>query len=331
MRCRLRVLVIAVAAALASGCGGPASFAGSAIPPGSVADVLRTAPDKTIEGLYVGGASSWYVFAYAANNRKNQPPRCQIYDPGSTVNNLAVDSNGNLIVPNASMNQFSVLIYGSNKLCGKWLATLADPYGQPTNAASNDAVNGKIAVGNIFDIASENGGAGSLSICTMASGCTQNLGNPGLFAVGGVAMDLKGNCWASGFSSSYASALIYFKQCAGPGVAATGFAAGSGFGGMDIDGSGNLVIVGIPTSLYVYKGCDPKCRLVGGPFPLQGSTTFGHLNGNSSAYAAADYQNSQIDVYRYSPKSLTFDYSFNSGLTPSYAVEGAAYRPRSKE
>jgi hypothetical protein len=332
MRSRLGVLVFALAASLVAGCSGASSFSGSAIPPGGLPSALQSSSEKTISGLYVGGATTWDVLAYPAQNRKNGPPRCQIYDPGSTVNNLAVDPNGNLIIPTSGDEKFDILVYDSNKLCGKWLATLPDLYGQPTNAASNDAVNGTIAVGNIFDVSSENGGSGSITLCTIKAGCTQNLGNPNLlFAVGGVAMDLSGNCWASGISPEYSSSLVYFANCAGNGVAATGVPSGSGLGGLDIDVSGNIVAVGIPSSLYVFKGCNPACTVVGGPFPLRGSVTFGHLNENSTQYATGDYQSGQIDMYKYSSKSLTFEYSFNNGLSASYGVESAAFRPRSKE
>jgi hypothetical protein len=330
MRYGFGVFVLA-AASIVAGCAGE-SFSGSAIPPGGLPSALQAPDAKTISGLYVGGANTWDVLAYRADNKKNGPPRCQIYDPGSTVNNLAVDGNGNVIIPTSGNEQFTVLVYSANKLCGKWLATIADPYGQPTNAVSNDAVNGTIAVGNIFDVSSQNGGSGSISLCTIKNGCTQNLGNPSLlYGVGGVAMDLNGNCWASGISPDYASSIVYFAGCAGSGVAATGVPSGEGIGGMDIDANGNLVVVGLPTSLYVLKGCNPACTVVGGPFTLKGGTTFGHLNQNSTEYAAADYQNSQIDIYKYSPKSLKFEYSFNNGLSASYGVEGVAFRPRSKE
>jgi hypothetical protein len=142
---------------------------------------------------------------------------------------------------------------------------------------------------------------------------------------------LHGDCWASGETTSYTSSLIYFAGCTGSGVAATGFAQTLAFGALDIDKNGNLVVISVPTSLYVYKGCKPKCKLLGGPFTLEGSSTFGHLNEDSTSFAVGDYQYSQVDIYSYRPTSVTYRYSFNNGLTPSQLVEGAAYDPRSKE
>ncbi len=81
--------------------------------------------------------------------------------------------------------------------------------------------------------------------------------------------------------------------------------------------------------LNFYSGCKPKCKKVGGPFPLQGSSWYGHLNATSTRFAAADYEYGQVDVYKYNPTTLTYLYSFNSGLNSG--ITGAAYNPRSKE
>ena len=77
----------------------------------------------------------------------------------------------------------------------------------------------------------------------------------------------------------------------------------------------------------VYKGCDPKCTLLGGPFALSGNTIFGHLNERSTEFVGADYQYGEIDVYKYAPTRLTYLYSFNNGLDAGDDVEGAAFNP----
>lgn len=333
-----RALAAALAVGLLSGCGGGTLSPGASTRqalgdlrvPGSPANLTavlggRAAPAKARSGIYVAQFLSSYVYGYPLDNSKNGPPICNIYNPYQSVNNLGVDGHGNLMIPLEVPNE--ILIYKGTKLCGPWTATIADPYGQPTGAAANDAVHGTIAVVNIFDLS----GPASISLCTVSGGCTTNLTNPELYEAGGVAMDKQGNCWASGLNASYASVLIYFAGCAGSGVAATGIAATQGYGGLDIDKAGNLVAVSIPNSLYVYRGCRPKCKLVGGPFSLEGGTIFGHLNKNSTAFAAGDYQNGQVDIYKYTPKSLTYLYSFNNGLSASNDVGGAAYSPRSKE
>ncbi|HEX3368257.1 MAG TPA: hypothetical protein VHS56_01670, partial [Candidatus Cybelea sp.] len=297
MSYRSRAFGTAFALALLTGCGGSGALA----PADSIRQALgetrtgrpiiattavhgRPAPAKARSGIYVAQFFSPYVYGYPLDNSKNGPPLCNVYNPYASVNDIAVDGNGNLLIPLEIPNE--VLIYKGTRMCGPWAATIADPYGQPTGAAANDAIHGTIAVANIFDLY----GPGSISLCTVSGGCTQNLTNPNLYAVGGVAMDRQGNCWGSGFNSSYASVLIYFAGCSGSGVAATGIANTQGYGSIDIDEHGNLVVVSIPTDLYVYHGCKPKCKKIGGPFSLEGDTIFGHLNKNSTAFAAGDSQ-----------------------------------------
>jgi hypothetical protein len=321
-----RALVVASLLVLIAGCGGGLSPS-SLVPQGAGDQALhgRAAPAAVRSGIYVAEFSSSYVYGYPTDNSKNGPPVCNVYNPNQSINDIGVDGSGNLILPLEQPNE--ILIYKGTKLCGPWDATISDPYGEPTGAAANDAIGGTIAVANIFD----NTGSGSISLCTVSAGCTQNLTNPSLYEVGGVAMDLQGDCWASGLNSSYASVLIYFAGCSGEGVAATGIAQTSGYGSIDIDKHGNLVVVSIPSSVYVYRGCKPKCKKVGGPFALQGSTIFGHLNKKSTAFAAGDEQYGQVDIYAYTPTSLTYQYSFNNGLSYSATVGGVAYSPRSKE
>ena len=58
---------------------------------------------------------------------------------------------------------------------------------------------------------------------------------------------------------------------------------------------------------------------------------FGHLNQRSAGFVAADYQFSQIDVYKYNPTNVQYEYSFNNGLQVSNEVQNAAFNPPSKE
>lgn len=321
-----RALVAASLLVLLAGCGGGLSSS-PVVPSGGSAVALhgRAAPAAVRSGIYVAEFSSSYVYGYHTDNSTNGPPVCNVYNPNQSVNDIAVDGSGNLVLPLEQPDE--ILVYSGTKLCGPWAATIADPYGEPTGAAANDAVNGTIAVANIFDTS----GAGSISLCTVSAGCRQNLTNPSLYEVGGVAMDTQGNCWGSGLNQSYASVIVYFAGCTGPGVLATGTAQTYGYGSVDIDKHGNLVVVSIPSSLYVYHGCKPKCKKIGGPFALEGSTIFGHLNKRSTAFAAGDEQYGQVDIYNYTPTSLTYQYSFNNGLSYSATVGGVAYSPRSKE
>ncbi len=283
----------------------------------------RVAPDSEKTGIYVGAFFATDIYGYHAENEGNGPATCT-ESGASNVNDIAVDGVGDLIVPNGGTRQ--ILVYKGKKMCGALKATISDPYGQPSDAAARHALTGRFAVANIFDTS----GAGSISLCTI-SGCTANLTNSNMYEVAGVAMDKHGNCWADATNATGVATLTYFEHCSGGGVAATGF-NNTYYGGLDIDKAGNLVAISSSTpSVTVYAGCKPACTLVGGPFSLHGESIYGHLNKKSNAFVAADYQNGEIDIYRYSPHHLIYKYSFNNGLAASLDVEGVAVNPRSKE
>ena len=158
----------------------------------------------------------------------------------------------------------------------------------------------------------------------------------------GIVMATNGDCWVYSYIEGIElngdqTTLYYFKKCSGTGQLTTGSPNSGDAGGLDIDSQGNLVLVssgslnGTP-AIYVESGCNPTCALVGGPLPLQGAGYYGKLNRDSTEFAAADSQNGTIDVYGYSPTSLTYQYSFSNGL-PSGSIFGlgVAYNPRSKE
>jgi hypothetical protein len=285
----------------------------------------RIVSDALRNGIYVAQYYGSSIVAFRTREQRNDPPACTVPFAVSEVTDVAADDAGNLIDPDGGTH--SIIIGNGPDLCGPMAATIADPYGQPSDASSADALHGIIAVANVRD----NGSApGSISVCTVAKGCTRNLTNPGMYEVGGVAMDKKGNCWATatGAPPSGAPALFYFKRCAGAGVAATNF-RNYYHGGIDFDGAGNLVAIDPDFQLrgrvFVYSGCNPACKIVGGPFPLYEPAEFGHLNRSSKLFAAADAYLGQVDVYNYAPTKITYRYSFNNGLAYGLGVEGVTY------
>jgi hypothetical protein len=144
---------------------------------------------------------------------------------------------------------------------------------------------------------------------------------------GGVALAANGDCWmTSEDSASLSSAtLTYFAGCKGSGEVAKGW-KNAYYGGLFFDKSGNLVSIDFDTpALWVYKGCDPDCTLVGGPFPLEGDSFYGNLNAKGTQLVLGDSQYGQVDVYRYTPTSVTYQYSFNHGLNASDNVEAAGF------
>lgn len=288
---------------------------------------LRTTPDKkkkTRGGIYVSAFEASSIFGYANPNRENEPPICSV-GPVAHVNGIGVDAEGNLIDPDGDSHL--IVVFKGPGMCGAAISFVSDSYGQPSDATSPNAKTGTIVVANIYDTS----GAGSISLCTLSGGCTKNLTNAAMYEVAGVAQAKNGDCWASAENAGSAATLTYFQRCRGSGHKATGYQNKS-YGSLDIDKHGNIVAVStFDGSVYVYKGCNPACKLAGGPFTLVGESTFARLNKNSSQLAVANFYDGEIDVYDYSPGKITLSYSFNDGLSASEVVEGVAFNPRSQE
>jgi hypothetical protein len=284
------------------------------------------APESAKRGIYVNEFLGTNILGFVKGNRANGAPFCNV-GPVNSANDIAVDGVGNLIDPDGGTH--SIQVFGGPGMCGARIAAVNDPFGQPAAASSANAMKGVIAVADYTGKP-----VGGIALCTIRGGCTTNLTNPSINQVVGVAMDSNGNCWASGDDSSYAANMTYFAGCAGSGVTATGY-KNTSIGGLDIDNAGNIVSIdGFANGtgqVYVYSGCNPTCTVVGGPFPLHGEAFFGHLNKLNGRFATGNFVNGQVDIYKYSPKSLTYLYSFNNGLNASLTVEGVAYDRRSKQ
>lgn len=284
------------------------------------------APFAAKAHLYVSEYGGSNVLGYGMNNAKNKPPVCAFSGVGTEANDLGADDKGNLFYP--SQGDAAIDIYGPD--CGGLLGSVHDPYGPPNDATSADALTGTIAVSNAIASSDK---AGSLMMCTLKHGCTDYPSPSITGRTAGVAMDKVGkNCWVTSENASFsATTMTYYKGCKGSGVAATGFANES-YGSLDIDTDGNLVSVDFQNSaLYVYRGCKPKCTIVGGPFTLHGESFNAKVNDTGKMLAAVEYAVGQVDVYSYTPRTLTYKYSFNNGLSVSIQPIGIAFTPRSHE
>lgn len=273
------------------------------------------APDAAKKGIYVG-LSTGPVYGYKYNESRNGPAICTQYsNTYNAVNDIAVDGEGNLMVPEGGTR--SILVFKGPNMCGPSAGTISDPYGDDAEVASNNALTGMIAVGNIFG---NSGGKPSISRCTLSRGCKSYLTNSNFSEeLLGVAMDKSGDCWASGYGNDAAN-LTYFAGCKGAGVYATGW-LNPAAGGLDVDSQGNLVSIsgsfgtgGSVGHIYVYSGCKPKCKIIGAATAMEGGSIYGHLNKKSTMFAAGDWNYQQVDIYSYSPKHIAYLYSFNNGL-----------------
>jgi len=79
----------------------------------------RRAPASAIKGIYVAQFLGSAVNGYAKNNSQNNPFICSVTGL-SSVNNLATDTVGNLIVPAAFSG---VSVYTGPQMCGPLMAT----------------------------------------------------------------------------------------------------------------------------------------------------------------------------------------------------------------
>jgi hypothetical protein len=292
-------------------------------------------PAKKAKGGIYGGEfygdpseSEGLINGYPDPDNKNVKPTCTIN--GYAINGFGIDNNGDLILPSStdSTAQPSVNVYAGPGLCGKLLGSIPDTTGQASDAKSSDATNQPIYVGEIVNATS---GVGDIVICTLKSKtCGNPVTSPKITGYGGgVAVDAKGNCWLdAGTSSTTGFELIYWKGCKGAGKVATG-TKNTGLGGIFFDASGNLATIDVNGELYVYKGCNPKCKLVSSS-PLQGASIFGNLNSDGTQLAVGDLSNSDIDVYTYKSTGLTYSYSFNNGLNGTGSTEAGGFDPTNK-
>jgi hypothetical protein len=295
----------------------------------------RRAPAAARRGLY---AQEFYgvtqndaplgALGYPRNAKG--PPSCNVAVEENGVNGIAVDTAGDLIVPDAFDG---IYVFAGPGLCGSELADIPGITDlQATDAAANNAATGTIVVGYA---------EGVVSTCTVTSNACTELATPNSYigAFMQVAMDGAGNCYADGLNDSRSSySLWYYAGCSATGVQTTGFSEPED-GGIDVDNKGNVVVLaqGDPSTLTVYSGCSTgACSVLTGPTSLDGAgdndCVYGHLDRENQRYACGDYSLGQVDVYTYLPtRAPTYLYSFNSQLEQADEVEAAAYAPHSSK
>jgi hypothetical protein len=293
-------------------------------------EAARAAPARAQNGIYVSAYYVTSVYAFKSDYKQGgNGPKCRLFTGQEDIIEIAADPKGDLILPEGATD--SVVVYGGPDLCGPILGTVNDPYGQPVNAASLDAAKGMIVVANL-DSASEN--VGNLAICTLKGGCTEMLTGSNIVGDGlGVALAKNGDCWLTSAGRGVGARMTYWPGCTGSGETVTGF-KNSYYGSLSIDKRGNLVAVdyegGESGLLYVYSGCNPACTVVGGPFVLTGNPLEGALNARGDTFGAMEttvFGGGTVDIYKYSPTKITYEYSFNTGVASSALPEGFAYSP----
>ena len=270
------------------------------------------------------------VFGYAANNKKNNGPICTV-DGVAFVNDVGVDGKGNLMLPYPGSPTTDTLdIHQGPTMCGKpiraYRRSLRAALGRHKPECRNRPDRSRQPCRRRLKW------PGSLSICTFKGGCTVNLTNSAYFHVGGVGMSNSGDCWIDvKTSASGGVELVYYKGCAGNGAIASGFQQ-TYYGGIDIDKSGNLVIIddmAEDVAPSIAAAIQPA-RSSAAPFALKGESFWGDLFSRIISSRQWTVHGS-VDVYSYSTKNIKFIYSYNSGLSAALLPNGVAVNPRSKQ
>lgn len=343
MRMSIRVLCFLtsatgpIVAGLLAGCGGSigAPSASAPLTPVSIVPAWmqpagakrlhlyeRLVPAKKLTHLiYAVGADG--IAGYPDPNEKNEPPTCTLgsaSNPLDYVDGFGTDAKGNVTVPYYSKGGYELTVFGPN--CGKRLWSAPVTSGQPADAYAANAASTSVLVGELADSSTN---AGALIICSKSGGCGAPFSNSAVTGYGGgVAMAKDGDCWLSAEKQSFSGfVLVYFKGCAGSGTVATG-TLNTDYGGLFIDTKGNLGSIDLTGKLYVYNGCTPACKLLS-TSTLEGESIFSGLDKTGREFVVGDYENSEVDVYSYSPANgATYSYSFNNGLSD---VEAAHFAP----
>lgn len=260
----------------------------------------REAPATVKEAVYVSdftGSGTNVILGFGPQNRKNNLPECTV--PGQMdVFGIASDASGNVYVPTFAGTTNIVNIYAPG--CGKLIAHVNDPYGNPSGAAVR---------GSTFYVKDLDG---SIPVCTR-SGCSSELTDPSIRSGsgGGVAVDCFGNVWASYYNQSFRIALIVWPHAKMPGHIVSGYANTSTPGGIAFDNHDNLLALdSMVVRTYTCKVRGAKCSRTGS-FPLQGKSIFGALNRANTDFQVTDQEHGSVDVYAY--PGLSYQYSYNRG------------------
>jgi hypothetical protein len=301
-------VLTSIAIAALSGCAGSGTVV--AVRPPTLPNVAQTvrvkpawwreAPATVREGVFVSnitGPGTNVIFGFGPQNRNNKLPECTI-PAQMDVFGIASDASGNVYVPTFAGGTNIVNIYAPG--CGKRIARLNDPYGNPSGAAVH---------GSTFYVEDLDG---SVPVCTL-SGCSSELTDPSIRSGsgGGVAVDSFGNVWATDYNQSFVIELIVWRHAKMPGHIVSGYVNTVTPGGIEFDRHDNLIAVdSTVVRCYTCNARGATCtRTVS--FPLQGKSRFGALNRRNTDFQVTDQEHSSVDVYAY--PGFSYQYSYNRG------------------
>jgi hypothetical protein len=283
-------------------------------------------PAKIKAQVYVGAftypSSSTPILDYKAKDTKNKPYFCKI-TVGEAVNSIAVDSTGELWVPegyDSSISEAAVVSFGPD--CGKAGTTLSDPDGEAGGIAWSSK-----GTAYVDDIGGPSSTAGNVAIYPKGKTApTGELTNPAIYLAGGVAVDSKDNVYVSFFTNpskpSGATGVLKFAGGKMPGrllkkikLAIPGVPL--------IDSHDDMLITNDANSAPVEDIYAPPYTKKPATFSLKGNSPQCSLDAKETTLACGDKQNDTVDFYSY--PGGKYLYSISKGITPT--VIGVAQDP----
>ena len=259
-------------------------------------------------GYIVNSLANDNVVDYYKNGSGNQPVAGFLNPPSSfsVPQGIASDAAGNIYV--ADSGGCSVYVYAPGTTTpGK---TLNDPGNrEPIDTAV--ASNGTVYVANISTLS---GGPGNVSVYAAgATNPTSTLTDANFGYVIGVALNKKGDLYVSYVASNGTGSVAYYAKgstTAQETGISIGFAGGIGF-----DAKGNLLL--LDETNGVLDVFAPGHSTPTTQFTLPGAAAFFAFQKGDKKLFTADFVNASIDVFDYTPTSLTQIDKITNGITPS--------------
>ena len=338
MRLLSAALYTTVAAALLAGCSGNGSSPSSSTPGGSMPQGVskagtasRTepipkwlahnrpthqikAPASAVRGIATAefGLDTDNVLVYPKNNSANGPAVCS-KSTEDNVNDVGVDSSGNLIVPNAfdGVDVYAPPFTASS--CGTLLGTITDSLARPLTPRPSMRSTERSSSATY-------GGRQRRCTCTLASLSCTTLSTPGYgrarrrcdgqgrqllrrrFNTAGVAL--------SGYSAARVAPArarprnwVQRKASGSRSTAVSTLTTGA----TSSSSRFSTLEDSTPSLITVYSGCTTgTCTIVGGPFTANGTAeyVFGHVGRQNERFVAGNVFTG-IDVYAYGRTSVS--------------------------
>jgi hypothetical protein len=249
---------------------------------------LDTIVPKAAKGyLYVGQFSGTPVQEYHLDNKRNKAALCSL--SGTSINGIAVDSFGNLWVPNGTGGGAGYTQeYSPN--CGETLLNIADPNGQPADVGFDRQHH--IYILNIFGVA---GAPGSIDVYNDTGTLLRTLTYSTFNELIGIATDSNDNIFVSNRDSQGDADVVEFPHGKMPGTLLSGIVLGLP-GAPQFDRSNNLIIT--DWNNYTQNVYAPPYNGSPTVTPMQGLSLWCPLNRNEAHLFCANLGGS-VDVYAY--------------------------------